>query len=458
MGRITLKQAARWCGGTVEEKYADVEFLGANNDTRILQPGQLFVVLKGARDGHDFIPAAMEKGAAAVLCSRKVGDYPAIYVADPRTALGDIAREERRRIGMKVVGVTGSVGKSTTKEMIAEVLESTYKTSKTPANHNNDIGMPMAILAMPEDTEVAVLEMGMNHFGEISYLSRIACPDVAVIINIGTMHIEFLGSQEGIRQAKMEIVDGMGPAGKLLLNGDDRLLRNLHVQPRQEIIYFGSSEGCAVRAAEARQSEDCLHIHVEAGEHAFPVELALEGNHFINDAMAAVAVGLTLGVSGERIQESLARFRNMAGRQEIIHAHGITIIKDCYNAGPESMAAALNVLGNRSGRRLAVLGDMLELGVCTQAEHYRVGRIAAEKADMVFAYGPNSSRIASGALTGGMHESKCWAYEEREPLVQALKRYVRPGDVLLFKGSRGMRLELVLDAFLKEISYGGEIR
>lgn len=450
MGKITLKQAARWCGGTVEEKYADVEFLGANNDTRVLQPGQLFVVLQGARDGHDFIPAAIQKGAAAVLCSRKVGDYPAIYVEDPRIALGDIAREEIRRLGCKVVGVTGSVGKSTTKEMIAAVLESTYKTSKTPANHNNDIGMPMAILAMEENTEVAVLEMGMNHFGEISYLSKIAKPDVAVIINIGTMHIEFLGSQEGIRKAKMEIVDGMAPEGKLILNGDDRLLRELDTQPAQAITYFGSSEGCTVRASAFSQNGECLQIRVEAGRLSFPVELALEGEHFVSDALAAVTVGLALEVPGKRIQESLAKFQNMAGRQEIIQAKGCTIIKDCYNAGPESMAAALNVLGRKPGRRIAVLGDMLELGVCTQAEHYRIGRIAAEKADVVFAYGPNSTRITSGALTGGMHESKCWAYEDRDSLVLALKRMVKPGDVLLFKASRGIHLEQVLDAFLKE--------
>ena len=450
MGKITLKQAARWCGGTVEEKYADVEFLGANNDTRVMQPGQLFVVLQGARDGHDFIPAAIQKGAAAVLCSRKVGDYPAIYVEDPRIALGDIAREEIRRLGCKVVGVTGSVGKSTTKEMIAAVLESTYKTSKTPANHNNDIGMPMAILAMEENTEVAVLEMGMNHFGEISYLSKIAKPDVAVIINIGTMHIEFLGSQEGIRKAKMEIVDGMAPEGKLILNGDDRLLRELDTQPAQAITYFGSSEGCTVRASAFSQNGECLQIRVEAGRLSFPVELALEGEHFVSDALAAVTVGLALEVPGKRIQESLAKFQNMAGRQEIIQAKGCTIIKDCYNAGPESMAAALNVLGRKPGRRIAVLGDMLELGVCTQAEHYRIGRIAAEKADVVFAYGPNSTRITSGALTGGMHESKCWAYEDRDSLVLALKRMVKPGDVLLFKASRGIHLEQVLDAFLKE--------
>ena len=450
MANITLRQAAAWCGGTVEEKYADVEFFGANNDTRLLQPGQLFIVLQGARDGHDFIPAAMEKGAAAVLCSRKVGDYPAIYVDDPRKALGDIARQELRRIKAKVVAVTGSVGKSTTKEMIAAVLGSTYKISKTPANHNNDIGMPMAILAMPMDTEVAVLEMGMNHFREIAYLSNIAHPDVAVIINIGTMHIEYLGSQIGIRQAKMEIVEGMTSNGMLLLNGDDTLLRYLDQKPQQRITYFGASEGCDVRAFDVRQEDEKLCFRVTAGKLSFPVELSLEGEHFVGDAMAAISVGLKMAVPYERIRESLASFRNMSGRQEIFKAGDVTIIKDCYNAGPESMAAALGVLGNRPGRRIAVLGDMLELGDCAQAEHYKVGRIAAEKADMVFAYGPFAGRVIDGTLTGGMPETMGRAFEDREEMARALKRAVKPGDVLLFKASHGMHLELVLEAFLKD--------
>ena len=450
MANITLRQAAVWCGGTVEEKYADVEFFGANNDTRVLKPGQLFIVLQGARDGHDFIPAAMEKGAAAVLCSRKVGDYPAIYVEDPRKALGDIAREELKRIKAKVVAVTGSVGKSTTKEMIAAVLSSAFKVSKTPANHNNDIGMPMAILAMPLDTEVAVLEMGMNHFREIAYLSNIAHPDVAVIINIGTMHIEYLGSQLGIRQAKMEIVEGMSPNGMLLLNGDDTLLRCLDQKPQQRITYFGKSEGCSVQAFDICQDGDKLRFRVQAGKLSFPVELNLEGEHFIGDAMAAIAVGLKLAVPSDRIVDSLAAFQNMSGRQEIFKAGEYTIINDCYNAGPESMAAALGVLGNRHGRRIAVLGDMLELGDCAQAEHYKVGRIAAEKADMVFAYGPHAGRVIDGTITGGMPESMGRAFESREEMTKALKRMAKPGDVMLFKASHGMHLELVLEDFLKE--------
>ena len=450
MANITLRQAAAWCGGTVEEKYPDVEFFGANNDTRVLLPGQLFIVLQGARDGHEFIPAAMEKGAAAVLCSRKVGDYPAIYVEDPRKALGDIARQELKRIKARVVAVTGSVGKSTTKEMIAAVLGSTFRVSKTPANHNNDIGMPMAILSMPLDTEVAVLEMGMNHFREIAYLSEIANPDVAVIINIGTMHIEYLGSQIGIRQAKMEIVEGMTPNGMLLLNGDDTLLRYLDQQPVQRITYFGRSDGCSVQAFDVRQDDDKLRFRVEAGKLSFPVELNLEGEHFVGDAMAAITVGLKLAVPSERIAESLASFRNMSGRQEIFKAGEYTIINDCYNAGPESMTAALGVLGNRPGRRIAVLGDMLELGDCAQAEHYKVGRIAAEKADLVFAYGPHAGRVIDGTITGGMPETMGRAFDSREEMAKALKRAARPGDVLLFKASHGMHLELVLEAFLRQ--------
>ncbi len=451
MGKITLAQAAAWCGARVEEKYKNVTFLGANMDSRKLQPGQLFIALVGERDGHDYIPMAMEKGAAAVLCSRPCGDIPAIVVDDPRLALGAIAREERRRIGMQVVGVTGSVGKSTTKEMIASVLEGTYRVEKTPVNQNNDLGMPMAILSMPEDTQVAVLEMGMNHFREIAYLSGIAQPDVAVIINIGTMHIEHLGSKEGILKAKMEILEGMKEDGKVILNGDDPLLWSQRDQTPMKIHYFGTENAqCDVKGQQVAEAEEYMTFRVVAGEQDFPVELNLEGKHYISDALAAVSVGLAMGIEPVIIQEKLWGFRNMEGRQEIFVKNGYTIIKDCYNAGPESMAAALEVLGKKEGRHVAVLGDMLELGACTQAEHYRVGRIAAEKADILLAFGPNGMRTLSGAITGGMSETKAMAFEDRQKLIATLKRMAKPGDVLLFKGSRGMRMELILEGFLKE--------
>ncbi|MGN0999849.1 MAG: UDP-N-acetylmuramoyl-tripeptide--D-alanyl-D-alanine ligase [Faecousia sp.] len=451
MGIITLRQAAQWCSGRIDPKYAEVAFFGACNDSRNIQPGQLFLALQGTRDGHDFIPMALDKGAAAVLCSRCQGDYPAIVVEDPLRALGDIARGERQRIGMKVVAVTGSVGKSTTKEMIACVLESRFRTEKTPANHNSDIGMPMSILSMPEDTQVAVLEMGMDNFGQIAYLSGIGQPDVAVIVNIGSMHIEHLGSRQGILKAKMEITQGMGPEGQLILNGDDDMLQMAPSMTDIPISWFGiENPVCQVRGSEIREEDGMLCFSITCGGSAITVALPLEGEHYIPDALAAASVGLQMGISMEEIRESLHAFRNMAGRQEIFEAKGCTIIQDCYNAGPESMAAALTVLGKRKGRRIAVLGDMLELGVTSQAEHYRIGRIAAEKAEIVLAYGPNRSRVISGAMTGGIPSERARSFEDRSAMAAALKSIARPGDVILFKGSHGMHMELVLNDFLKD--------
>ena len=458
MGRITLQQAAKWCGGQINPRYADVTFLGANIDTRKIEKDQLFVALQGVRDGHDFIDAAFEKGAAAVLCTHCDGDYPAIVVEDTRLALGKIAAQERLRLGMKVVGITGSVGKTTTKEMVASVLETAYRVRKTPVNHNNDIGMPMAILGMPEDTQIAVLEMGMNHFREIAYLSEIAKPNVAVIVNIGTMHIEHLGSQEGILQAKLEILEGMEPGGNLLLNGDDALLWNQR-NALSNVVYFGEKNTeNTVRATDVRKEDGAIVFTVKHSSGDFMLRLPLEGAHYVVDAMAAVAVGMEFSVPAEKICAALENFQNAGGRQEIYRVGAYTVIKDCYNAGPESMAAALDVLSEKKGRRIAVLGDMLELGSCAQAEHYKVGRIAAEKSDLLFAYGPNSSKMLKGAITGGMSAIKAAAFEDREKLADVLAKTVCSGDVLLFKGSRGMRMELILERFIEKIGMSEDER
>ena len=291
--------------------------------------------------------------------------------------------------------------------------------------------------------------MGMNHFGEISYLTNIAQPDLAVIINIGTMHIEHLGSREGIRQAKLEILEGLRPGGKILLNGDDDMLWPVRDQLSVPAVYFGADNtDCAVRGENVKMEQSGLSFDVKTECEAFEISLALEGQHYVLDALAAVSAGLQLGVTPERICNALGNFRNMAGRQEIFEKHGYTIIKDCYNAGPESMAAALAVLGKKSGRRIAVLGDMLELGQCAAAEHYRIGRIVAEQADMLFAYGPNAERVASGAITGGMKGAYAQAFEDRNALAAALKNAAKTADVLLFKGSHGMHMELVLELFL----------
>ena len=448
MAKITLEQAALWCGGSVDPKYKNVTFAGANIDSRKLEPGQLFVALIAARDGHDFIPGALEKGAAAVLCNHADGDFPAIVVPDTRIALGKIAAGLLGKMGAKIIGVTGSVGKSTTKEMIASVLETTYRESKTPANHNNDLGMPAAILAMDEDSQVVVLEMGMSHFGEIEYLSRMAKPHVGVIINIGTMHIENLGSQEGILQAKLEITKGMDESGHLLLYGDDAYLWGSRETLPVKAEFFGvANENCAVRAENVTESPEGIRFAVKTPAGEFPVYLPLEGQHYVSDALAAVSAGLRLGVTAENIQKGLAAFQTMEGRQEIFTHKGMTIIKDCYNAGPESMAAALNVLGNRPGRKIAVLGDMLELGSHSAAAHERIGCIAAQKADILLCYGKESAAMYKGAADAGMEAAH---YTDQKEMASRLAALAKPGDVLLFKGSRGMKMENVLTQFLEE--------
>ena len=270
----------------------------------------------------------------------------------------------------------------------------------------------------------------------------------AVMVRI-RVSFEHLGTQEGILQAKLEILEGMEADAAVLLNGDDKFLKTAScgIHP---VTYFGVGDNCAVRGIDPEISTGCVSFRVKTGDREFFIELPVEGEHFVCDALAAVAVGLQLGVEPMKIQESLANFRNMAGRQEIYEKDGFTIISDCYNAGPESMAAALKVLGRQNGRKIAVLGDMLELGVCTQAEHYKVGRIAAEQADYLLAYGPNGARMEKGALTGGMVEGKARSFTDRKELVLALKRLARPGDVLLFKGSRGMHMELALELFFAD--------
>lgn len=450
MGRITLRQAAAWVGGTIDPKYADVTFLGAEYDSRNLQPGQLFVAIRAARDGHDFIPAALEKGAAAVLCDHCDGDYPAIVVDDTRIALGVLARQELKRLGVKVVAVTGSVGKSTTKEMIVSVLQTQLLVAKTPANRNNDLGMPAAILGMPDGAQVAVLEMGMSHFGEIAYLTKIGCPDLAVIINVGTMHIENLGSREGILQAKLEILQGLKDDGTLLLNADNDLLwtsrDSLPVKP----VYFGQQAQSAFRAEAITRQPGQLCYQAVCLDSEFAVQLPLEGDHYISDSLAAVSAGKLLGIRDENIQLGLATFRTMAGRQEIYRAEGYTIISDCYNAGPESMAAALQVLGNRPGRKIAVLGDMLELGDFAPQAHHQVGLTAAQNADIVLALGPNATFVRQGALEGGLAPQSIHISLESSELTRLLKELAEDEDVILFKGSRGMRMERILEGFLQK--------
>ena len=442
-GEISLAQAAQWCGGTVAAEYAEKTFRGANFDTRRLQPGELFAAITGSRDGHDFAADAISKGAAAVLASKPLAaEIPAIYVRDTVAALQAIAAGYRRMLPLKSVGITGSVGKTTTKEMIAAVLETTYRTEKTAANFNNGLGLPVTVLGLQPDCEAAVLEMGMNHFGELSVLTRIAQPDIAVITNIGTMHIENLGSREGILRAKLELLEGLRPGGTVLFNGDDDLLRS--VREKYHAKCFGVSPDCDVRAEEIRMSENGIRFMAAAEKLRFPVELPVVGRHNVLNALAAIAVGLELHVPVAGIQAGLAGFHNTGMRQKIYPLRGMTVIEDCYNAGPESMRAALQVLKDTktAGRHIAVLGGMLELGDHAPLAHYEVGKAAAQCADLLFGFGTHAEQYVRGAEEAGISAQ---LYPTHEALADALRRTAKPGDVLLVKGSRGMRMEHILE-------------
>lgn len=448
MGTITLKQAALWCGGTLAPEYENRSFCGVNFDSRALQPGELFVAVIGARDGHAFAPLAMQKGAAAVLASRRLpDDIPAIYVKDTVQAMQTLARAWREQLRLHCVGITGSVGKTTTKEMVAAVLATSFRTQYTQKNFNNEMGLPVTVLGLREDCEAAVLEMGMNHFGEISRLTAIAQPEIALITNVGTMHVEYLGSREGILRAKLEILEGLRPGGVAIFNGDNDLLST--VAERYGAITFGFGEKNQVRGSELVQTEAGIAFQVQAGGERFALQLPVQGEHNAYNALAATAVALRLGVKIEQIQAALAAFENTGMRQKCYPLGPWQIIEDCYNAGPESMTAALRVLAGAKGRKIAVLGGMLELGAHAPQAHFEIGQRAAQTAQMLFAYGTNSEDYLCGAQAAGMQQA--WRFDSHEALAQALLERLQPGDTILLKGSRGMKMEQVLPILKRNI-------
>ena len=458
MKELTLKQLAQWCGGKILPEGADAAVTGMQHDSRDIRPGDLFVAIAGEHfDGHSFVEKAGAAGAVAALVSHPVESaVPQLLVEDTLKAFGDIARGYRMEMNVPVVAITGSVGKTTTKEMISCVLSGKYKISKTQGNHNNNLGLPITVMEMPEDTQIAVLELGMNHFGEMSYLTSIAKPNVVVITNIGTMHIEHLGTREGILKAKLEIMEGIQSDGVAVFNGDEPLLWNLREGTHRR-IYFGiENDQCDVVAENIRQMDGGMYFTCRGLGQEFQIYVPQEGRHSVYNALAAATVGLLQQVTPETIQYQLGLFHNTGMRQRVFEKHGFTIIEDCYNAGPESMEAALRVLKERpcEGRRIAVLGDMLELGSRAMAEHYRVGRLAAVAADLVLAYGNHSDRVVTGAVTGGMSTKHAMHFDDQSNMAQTLFHKAKPGDVLLFKGSRGMKMELVMKEFLEEAEKG----
>lgn len=453
MKPLSLKQIAEWCGGRLDEKYGRIEIRGVTTDSREARDGFLFIPLAGNRvDGHSYIGRAMDAGAAAVMTAREPQEgVPSIRVPDTLEAFGRLAAAYRASMPVKVLAITGSVGKTTTKEMLAAILRRRFRTTWTEGNHNNNLGLPMSVMDIEDDTEFAVLELGMNHFGEMAYLSKIARPDMAVFTNIGTMHIEHLGSREGILKAKLEILEGMD-GGPVVMNGDEPLLWRLRNTIGRKRRYFGvHNPECDVRASEIETTDDGVRFTLTGLDRTFSVFVPANGRHTVYNALAAATAALLAGAAPEDVRAGLSDFENAGMRQQVYERGGYTIIDDCYNAGPESMTAAIDVLTSHSssGRRIAVLGDMMELGSISMAEHYKVGRLVAKKkVDMLLAYGANATRVVTGAVTGGMPPSRAIYYDDQDQLIHELRARAQPGDTLLFKGSRGMKMERALRQFL----------
>ena len=444
MKAFTLQEAAAALG--LPQMQAQATLADVCTDTRKIQPGSLFVCLRGERfDGHSFASQAAQLGAAALLVDHPVdADVPQLVVTDTGKALLQLAGWYRRRFQLPVVGLTGSVGKTTTKEFIAQVLGAKYNTLKTQGNLNNEIGVPQMLFRLEDSHTAAVIEMGMNHFGEISRLTRAVAPTVGLITNIGVSHIENLGSRSGILQAKLEILEGMAPDAPLIVNMDNDMLRTVKLGDRPLLTFAIDDQSADFTATDITEQGSTTTFTVHHSTFTQPVTIPTVGIHNVYNALAAMAVGYVTGVDPAAAAAALANYVPAGMRQNLVQVGGVQVIEDCYNASPDSMRAALQTLGKLPvHRRYAVLGAMLELGDYAKEAHTQVGKMAAENGiDGVLAYGADAAYIVEAAKQAGLENARL--FDTKEALAQSLAQQVQPGDGVLFKGSRGMHLEDVM--------------
>ena len=434
---------------------ADPEVDLVTTDSRELRPGCVFVAFPGERfDGHDFAAKAAAEGAAFVVVNHPVEGVPAekmVVCPDSYHAMMVMGANYRSQYHPKVVGVTGSVGKTTTKQMTYAALSGFGNTIKTEGNQNNELGMPRTLMRLASDTEYAVIEMGMSHAGEIHRLAQAARPDVGIITCIGVSHIGNLGSQENICKAKLEICAGLPEGAPLVLNGDDPFLRKAVLPDHVRPVWFSlGDENADVCALSIQQDEKGMSFVLEDHEEGtFLVKIPAMGRHNVANALAAYCAATRLGLNARRVIAGLADFEQTGMRQKVVHTRGMDVIEDCYNANPDSMKAALAMFREYPcKRRFALLGDMLELGDISRAAHEEVGRQAVEnKVDYLVTYGEQAKRIAVVAAAKGLPTLHADTYAQA---AEALLNKMQPGDALLVKASRGMALEKVLEIFYKE--------
>jgi UDP-N-acetylmuramoyl-tripeptide--D-alanyl-D-alanine ligase len=463
MKSMSIAQIAEACNGKLYfvNTFITKEAAGVVVDSRKVEKDYLFIATVGERvDGHDYIDSAFEKGALAAICEKlpTAPSGPCILVEDSFAALKDIAKWYRLQLTIKVIGITGSVGKTSTKEFISSVLARKYNVLKTEGNFNNEIGLPLTILRLREEHEVAVLEMGINNFGEMRRLSEIAKPDICVITNIGQCHLENLGSRQGILKAKTEIFDFLSDSGRVCINGDDDMLATLKEVKGYLPIRFGISTCNEIYADHIRATGlfgSTCDIHF--GDEIIHTKIPLPGEHMILNALAATSVATLLGLTSKEIVTGIATVKPLGGRSNIIRLDKWTLIDDCYNANPVSMKAAIDLLRMADTRKVAILGDMGELGGNEKALHTQIGTYAADSGlDLLICVGKLSASMYEGAANSPLYSRnettvdssypRLYYYETREELLDHLSSLVAQNDTILVKASHFMGFDQIVNA------------
>ncbi len=462
---LTLAEVAMGAGAVLEAPASvpnagAVEALGYSIDSRTVAPGELFFAVRGERlDGHDFVLPAFERGAIAAVISRaraaSLPDaalaQPLLIAEDPLTALQALAHHVRRQWGRRVVAITGSAGKTTTKEAIAAALGAKFNVLKSQGNLNNNFGLPLQLLRLQPEHEFAVVEMGMNHSGEIAALARIAAPDWGVITNIGSAHIEnFADGQAGIARAKFELIEALPANGIAFLNCDDAYAAQFGRDFSGRVVYFGAGPCADPQILSTVEDRDGLHVSIRAGERETGFTLHLLGAHNSSNAVAGLAVALEAGVNLDAAIAAIASLTAGDKRGEVLEVAGVTILNDSYNSNPEALKSMIRTLAARqaTGRRILVAGEMLEMGDHGPALHIECGRAAAQAGlDLVVAVQGNAEHLATAACAGGVPSV---FLRDAATAGQWLVENLRPGDVVLVKGSRGVHLERAIDTLVKQ--------
>jgi UDP-N-acetylmuramoyl-tripeptide--D-alanyl-D-alanine ligase len=455
MDALTLSQIAAFAGGAVAAGNGDATVSRVSTDSRTLQAGDLFVPLRGENfDGHKFIQQAAERGAVGAMVEEKWNgtapeSFGLIRVAHTLVGYQTLAANYRASLSLKIIAITGSNGKTSTKDFVAATLARKFRVTKTEGNFNNHVGLPQTMLAANREDEIAVWEMGMNHPGEIAGLAKLAAPDVAIITNVGVAHIEFMGSREAIAQEKGALAEAVAANGTVILNADDEFSESISKRTRARIVLAGIENG-SVRAVDITQSATGSEFTILEGAHRCRAQLPVPGIHMVQNAMLAVAAGRVFNLSLEECAVGLASTPLTKARLQIKEIDGIRFIDDSYNANPDSMKAALRTLVelDSDGRRLAVLGEMGELGAESERGHREVGEAAAQmRIDELIAVGPIGGAIARAAAKAGLKKSV--AVGSHEEAAEMLAKSAAFGDLVLIKGSRSARMERVLEEFTK---------